>query len=233
MILANGAIRNILALAAVLPTICCLTPAIAAPPSDGEQRVLLREEVLACVPERLLTSLTATQALAEFRSGRLTSERYVQALIRRIEQFPELNAVIHIEPAEALAAARAADHARAGGDDAPLLGLPILLKDSIDTDSLPRPAARPRWPVPLCPTMQLSSTRCSRRVPSFSARPICMSYPPATRQPTCLPAQPGIPMISTECRAAAAAATARLSQPYSHPLPLARILPDRFAFRQR
>jgi indoleacetamide hydrolase len=143
MMLANGAIRNIVALAAVLPTICCVTPAIAVPPSDGDRHVLLPEQVSAIVPERLLSSLTATQALAEFRSGRLTSERYVQALIRRIQRFPELNAVIHIEPAEALAVARAADHARAGGDDAPLLGLPILLKDSIDTDSLPTTGGTP------------------------------------------------------------------------------------------
>lgn len=112
-------------------------------PADDQKRVTLPKPVPNLIADARLASLTATEALAAFESGRLTSEAYVAALIRRIERHAELNAVIHLDPVAALAAAVAADRARALGDTSPLLGLPILLKDSIDTDSLPTTAGTP------------------------------------------------------------------------------------------
>ena len=52
---------------------------------------------------------------------------------------PKLNAVITVSPT-ALADARAADKARRGGDHRPLLGIPIIVKDNIDTTGMPTTA---------------------------------------------------------------------------------------------
>jgi amidase len=52
---------------------------------------------------------------------------------------PHLNAIIAVSPT-ALDDARAADEARAAGTELPLLGIPVLLKDNIDTTGLPTTA---------------------------------------------------------------------------------------------
>src|SRR5438105_8988730 len=60
--------------------------------------------------------------------------------LRRIRQLnPLLDAVITVSPT-ALADARAADAARRDGDHRPLLGMPIILKDNIDTTGMPATA---------------------------------------------------------------------------------------------
>src|SRR5690349_24150184 len=58
----------------------------------------------------------------------------------RIAQFnPTLHAVITVSPM-ALADARAADEARRQGDRRPLLGIPIIVKDNINTAGMPTTA---------------------------------------------------------------------------------------------
>lgn len=65
--------------------------------------------------------------------GEVTSVQLVEASFDRIEALePHLNAFRSTWSAEALAGARAADTARAAGDDRPLLGLPLAVKDEID-----------------------------------------------------------------------------------------------------
>jgi amidase len=60
--------------------------------------------------------------------------------LRRIRQLnPTLHAVITTSPT-ALADARAADQARRNGDHRPLLGIPIIVKDNIDTAGMPTTA---------------------------------------------------------------------------------------------
>src|SRR4051794_19502126 len=60
--------------------------------------------------------------------------------LRRIRQLnPLLHAVITTSPT-ALADARAADQARRNGDHRPLLGIPIIVKDNIDTTGMPTTA---------------------------------------------------------------------------------------------
>jgi mandelamide amidase len=84
-----------------------------------------------------LTSLGFAAAAAAIRNGDITSETYTAALLQRARAFAELNAFITIDEAAVLAAARDADKARAAGSAAPLLGVPLGVKDSYLTKGLP------------------------------------------------------------------------------------------------
>ncbi len=82
--------------------------------------------------------LDATQAVAAIRDGHVTAEAYVSTLIARAKALSDLNALIVLDEAGALAAARAVDAARAAGTTlGPLAGLPIVVKDNINTKDLP------------------------------------------------------------------------------------------------
>ena len=71
---------------------------------------------------------------------RLTSVQLVQLYERRITKVdPLVHAVIRTNP-RALAEARAADRARRHGDRRPLLGIPVLVKDNVDTTGMPTTA---------------------------------------------------------------------------------------------
>ena len=84
------------------------------------------------------TTIPELQALMD--GGDLTSEALTQAYLDRIEALnPDLNAVIATNPT-ALDDARAADEARAAGTSAPLLGIPVLLKDNINASGMPTTA---------------------------------------------------------------------------------------------
>ena len=80
---------------------------------------------------------TVAQLQAEMASGRLTSERLTRAYIDRIHALdsrgPGVNSIMELNP-DALAAARQADEQRRHGVVlGPLHGIPVLLKDNIDT----------------------------------------------------------------------------------------------------
>jgi mandelamide amidase len=66
----------------------------------------------------------------------MSAEAYAGALLGRARQNAGLNAFITIDDMAVLAAAQAADKARAQGADAPLLGVPIAVKDSYLTRGL-------------------------------------------------------------------------------------------------
>ncbi|HEY3065910.1 MAG TPA: indoleacetamide hydrolase [Methylomirabilota bacterium] len=86
--------------------------------------------------------LTATQAIAAMRTGDLSAERYAERLIAQAGALSSLNALISMEAAKLLEAARAADVARAQGRRlGPLHGLPLLVKDNINTVALTTSAA--------------------------------------------------------------------------------------------
>ncbi|UGY05820.1 amidase family protein [Bradyrhizobium quebecense] len=90
-------------------------------------------------PEALMdrSALGLAAAAAAIRNGEITSEAYTAALLRRARTLAELNAFITIDEAAVLAAARNADKARAAGLAAPLLGVPLGVKDSYLTKGLP------------------------------------------------------------------------------------------------
>jgi amidase len=73
-------------------------------------------------------------------SHRINSVELTNFYLRRIRQLnPDLNAVITVSPT-AREDARAADAARRKGDHRPLLGIPIIVKDNINTTGMPTTA---------------------------------------------------------------------------------------------
>jgi len=85
-----------------------------------------------------LTDLTAVQAVTAMRRGDIKAEAYARALLARASALSNLNAFRALDAEIVLSAARAADEARAAGKPLGLLhGLPIPVKDSINTQALP------------------------------------------------------------------------------------------------
>jgi amidase len=83
---------------------------------------------------------TIPQLEALMTSHRINAIELTNFYLRRIHQFnPLLHAVITVSPT-ARADAVAADHARRSGDNRPLLGIPIIVKDNIDTTGMPTTA---------------------------------------------------------------------------------------------
>lgn len=81
--------------------------------------------------------LTATQVLAAYKAGTLTATAYVTTLIDRTKSLQDLNAMITLDETGALAAAKKVDADRAAGKTlGTLAGLPIVVKDNINTKDL-------------------------------------------------------------------------------------------------
>jgi mandelamide amidase len=91
-----------------------------------------------------LCNLTAVEAVSHMAQGSLTAERYAQALLARCRAAHGLNAFITLQPARVLEDARARDRERlAGAKPGPLFGLPIPVKDSVNTRDYPTTAGTP------------------------------------------------------------------------------------------
>ena len=85
-----------------------------------------------------LTALSATAAVAAMKDGDITAEAYAMALVDRAERLQHLNAFRVLNRDMVFSAARSADKARASGARLGLLhGLPIPVKDSVDTVAYP------------------------------------------------------------------------------------------------
>jgi mandelamide amidase len=81
--------------------------------------------------------MSAVDAIAAMKRGSLTAERYALALLEQCERGKALNAFITLDRERVLASARAADQRmRAGAKLGPLHGLPIPIKDSVNTNEL-------------------------------------------------------------------------------------------------
>jgi Asp-tRNA(Asn)/Glu-tRNA(Gln) amidotransferase A subunit family amidase len=88
--------------------------------------------------------LTATEALSAMAAGDLRAETYAAILLGRAHSLKNLNVLIAQDPEQVLQAARAADKARARGQLlGPLHGLPLLIKDNINSATLPTTAGTP------------------------------------------------------------------------------------------
>jgi len=89
---------------------------------------------------------SATELAAALRGGRVTSTELTDLYIRRIERYDgRLNAVVVRDFDRARERARAADAAAGRGERAPLLGLPITLKESINVAGLATTCGVPEW----------------------------------------------------------------------------------------
>jgi amidase len=83
---------------------------------------------------------TIPQLEALMNSHRINAVKLTNFYLRRIRQFnPLLHAVITVSPT-AHRDALAADRERRSGDHRPLLGIPIIVKDNIDTTAMPTTA---------------------------------------------------------------------------------------------
>src|ERR1700724_434206 len=78
-------------------------------------------------------NLSATEVLGLFAKGDFSCEQYSTAVLEQCRRQKELNAFIWLNEEHLLEAARRADKARRNKQTAPLLGLPVALKDCIDT----------------------------------------------------------------------------------------------------
>lgn len=88
-------------------------------------------------------ALTATGALAAMGEGKLSSAELTATLIERCRRHARLNAFIHFDPAAAKAAAEASDKRRKSGKAGALEGVPLVLKDNIDTAAMPTTGGTP------------------------------------------------------------------------------------------
>lgn len=87
---------------------------------------------------RRTTFPTLTDQLYQLASGAVTADDLVRRSLRAISASqPTLNAFRVVLTEQALADAAAADRRRAAGDQAPLLGIPIAVKDDVDVAGVP------------------------------------------------------------------------------------------------
>jgi indoleacetamide hydrolase len=100
------------------------------------------------------TSATATEIVASIRDKKMTAVSAVRAALERAEQLKDLNAFIVLNGEGALAAAARVD---AGQTTGPLAGLPIIVKDNINTADMPTSAGTPA----------LQNARPARNAPSL------------------------------------------------------------------
>lgn len=81
-----------------------------------------------------LTRLSLSEALNRLRTRELSSVELTRAYLDQIAALdPTIHAFITVTAERALADAERADRARAAGDDSPLLGVPLAVKDVLST----------------------------------------------------------------------------------------------------
>jgi indoleacetamide hydrolase len=107
----------------------------------GCARLPVARSAWALASDESLLALTATEATRAIRHGEISAERYAQTLLRRCQQGTDLNAFITLRPESVLEAARSCDKRRNSSQPlGPLHGLPIPIKDSINTCEMPTTA---------------------------------------------------------------------------------------------
>src|SRR5437763_7836337 len=92
-----------------------------------------------------LTTLTATDAAAGIERGTFSIAEYSRACLDRIEAADaEIKAFAHLDREHALAQARSLDERRAERrSSGPLYGVPVAIKDIIDTRDYPTELGSP------------------------------------------------------------------------------------------
>lgn len=91
-----------------------------------------------------LTQLSAIEAVQGMKAGEFTPSDYAEALLERAEQLEHLNAFIYFNPDEVREAAReATDKINSGEPVGALVGLPLAVKDSVDTAGIPTTGGTP------------------------------------------------------------------------------------------
>ncbi|WNV85598.1 amidase [Umezawaea sp. Da 62-37] len=110
---------------------------------------------------------SAEELVAALRAGEVTSVELTEEAIARIERDDKvINAICVRDFDRARAAARGADEARARGEDRPLLGVPVTVKESYDVAGLPTTWGMPehRDHVPAEDAVQVSRLKAAGAV---------------------------------------------------------------------
>ncbi|GAA3383981.1 amidase family protein [Streptomyces racemochromogenes] len=133
--------RSVAALTAAL----ALAPLLAA--GGGGQRAVAAESGAAAGAESVLLhgldldSATIPELRARMERGSLTSTELTRAYLRRIRDVdPKINAVLRTSPSALREAAASDARRRLGRARGPLDGIPVLLKDNVDTRDMPTTA---------------------------------------------------------------------------------------------
>lgn len=99
--------------------------------------------VVARADESML-ELSATELVRAFKNGDFTTEAYAKQALARADRLGSLNMFVSLDREQVLTWARKADQARASGKPlGPLHGLPVTLKDLINTGFAPTSAGTP------------------------------------------------------------------------------------------
>ncbi len=133
-----------------------------------------------------LDSATVADLNAAFDAGSLTSEQLVQMSLARIRAYdrqgPSLRALILVNP-NALDIARQLDvERRTKGRRSPLHGIPVGLKDNIDTADMPTTAGSILLEGSIPPTTPSWRNGYATRERSSSARRTCRSSRQVSRE---------------------------------------------------
>ena len=129
----NSRLRRLL----LLTTLLALLLGLSAPAAPGGLAANLPNTEVSGID---VDATTIPQLQALMNARRINAVELTNFYLGRIRQFnPTLRAVITVSPT-ALADARAADEARRQGDQRPLLGIPIIVKDNINTAGMPTTA---------------------------------------------------------------------------------------------
>jgi amidase len=98
------------------------------------------------MPDRLDAFASATAMLAALRARQVSAVELLDLHRRRVARYnPQLGAIVEADFDRAATVAAAADARRARGEDAPLLGLPMTLKESINVAGLRTTVGMPEW----------------------------------------------------------------------------------------
>ncbi|MER7948796.1 amidase family protein [Streptomyces sp. NPDC096079] len=88
-----------------------------------------------------LDTVTIPELQVRMKRGSLTSTQLTRAYLRRIEALdPKINAVLRVSPAALGQAAASDTRHRLGKERGPLDGIPVLLKDNVNTRDMPTTA---------------------------------------------------------------------------------------------
>ncbi|TWD79282.1 amidase [Kribbella amoyensis] len=110
---------------------------------------------------------SASRQAAALRAGEVSSVELTDAAITAIEQDdPNINAICVPDFDRARATARQADQARARGEDRPLLGIPVTVKESYNLAGLPTTWGMPQYKdfVPAEDAVQVSRLKAAGAV---------------------------------------------------------------------
>ena len=89
-----------------------------------------------------LHTLTIHESRSLLQRREISSVELTQAYLDRIDAIDgRVHAYLHVAPESALEQAAAADQRRAAGEDNPLLGVPLAIKDMITLKGMPATAA--------------------------------------------------------------------------------------------